>query len=131
MRPTEAAWEEQVTLYELGLRHASEIARALGVAPSTVSRQMRCRGAVKNSRVGESIQDLEVALDRKARCAALMKLSDSQRRRLVAEANMKAVGAMVEALLEADRRGALSQASPAIDRVGGAVSVRRRRRTKG
>lgn len=127
---SEQLWDEQAALYELGFKHGNQIARELGVSSQTVSRHMKRRGAVKSSRVSESIHDLVVALDRKERCAALMEVSDSQRRRKVAEANANAVGHMVAALLEADKQGDLSKAAPVIDRVGKTVGVRRKRRSK-
>lgn len=125
---SDETWDEQAALYELGFKHGAQIARELGVSPQTVFRQMKRRGAVKGSRVNESIQDLEERLDRKARCAALMKLSDSQRRRKVVEANMEAVGQMVAALLEADRQGDLALAAPAIDRMASTLGQKRKRR---
>ncbi|HCS16801.1 MAG TPA: hypothetical protein DIW45_02485 [Erythrobacter sp.] len=89
---------------------------------------MKRRGVVKGSRVNETIQDLEAALDRKARCAALMDLSDSQRRRKVVEANLEAVGKMVAALLEADRQENLTLAAPVIDRMASTFGQKRRLR---
>ncbi len=125
---SEQTWNEQAALYELGFKHGNQIARELGVSPQTVSRQMKRRGVVKGSRVNETIQDLEAALDRKARCAALMDLSDSQRRRKVVEANLEAVGKMVAALLEADRQGNLTLAAPVIDRMASTFGQKRRLR---
>tara|TARA_B100002049_G_C16040816_1_gene358847 strand:+ start:797 stop:1198 length:402 start_codon:yes stop_codon:yes gene_type:complete len=123
----EKTWDEQAALYEFGFKHGNQIARELGVSPQTVSRQMKRRGAVKGSRVNETIQDLEARLDRKARSAALMHLSDSQRRRKVAEANLQAVGHMVAALIEADRQGDLTLATPVIDRMGSMLGKKRQR----
>ena len=125
---SEQTWDEQAALYELGFKHGNQIARELGVSPQTVSRQMKRRGAVKGSKVNETMQDLEAALDRKARCAALMDLSDSQRRRKVVEANLEAVGKMVAALLEADRQENLTLAAPVIDRVESGLGRKRKRR---
>jgi len=123
-------WDEQADILELGLKHANQIARELGVSPQTVSRQMKRRGAVKGSRVNASIEDLVIALDRRTRCAALLELSDSQRRQEVVEANAKAIGYMVAALLEADRRGDLKLAAPVIDSLGAALGGKRRRRSR-
>ncbi|MAM37297.1 MAG: hypothetical protein CL949_02035 [Erythrobacter sp.] len=125
---SEQTWNEQAALYELGFKHGNQIARELGVSPQTVSRQMKRRGAVKGSRVSESVKDLKAILDRKARRAALMELSDSQRRRRVVEANLEAVGQMVAALLEADRQGDLTLAAPVIDRVESGLGRKRKRR---
>ena len=125
---SERTWNEQVALYELGFKHGNQIACELGVSPQTVSRQMKRRGVVKGSRVNETIQDLEAALDRKAQCAALMELSDSQRRRRVVEANLEAVGQMVAALLEADKQGDLALAAPMINRMASTLGQKRKRR---
>lgn len=124
---SEQTWNAQAALYELGFKHGNQIARELGVSPQTVSRQMKRRGVVKGSRVNETIKDLEAALDRKARCAALMELSDSQRRRRVVEANLEAVGQMVDALLEADQQGDLTLAAPVIDRMASTLGPKRKR----
>ena len=64
---SEQTWNEQAALYELGFKHGNQIARELGVSPQTVSRQMKRRGAVKGSRVSESVQGLEAALDQLGR----------------------------------------------------------------
>ena len=125
---SEQTWNEQAALYELGFKHGNQIARELGVSPQTVSRQMKRRGVVKGSRVNETIQDLKAALDRKARCAALMELSDSRCRRTVVEANLEAMGQMVAALLEADRQGDLTLAAPMVDRMASMLGQKRKRR---
>ena len=91
---------------------------------------MKQWGAGKSFRISESIIDLEAALDRKARHAALMEISESQRRRTVADANMKAMGHMVAMLLEADRTGDLATVAPVIERIGNAVGTQRRTRPK-
>lgn len=127
---TDAQWLAAIDDYELGHKSGSQIARELGMSPATISRRMRTCGAVKGSRVNESIHDLVLALDRKARCHALTEISDSQRRRKVAEANMQAVGRMVDALLEADRRGNISMATPVVDRVSNSIGIRQKRRSK-
>lgn len=127
---TEAVWEEQVALFELGFKHGTDIAAELGVTPSSVSRQMRRRGAVKGSRANETVAELEAALKRKAHNAALVELSDSQRKRKVAEANIAAMGRMVVMLLEADRRGDLVMMAPVIARIGNAAGAGRKGRGK-
>lgn len=125
---SQQVWDEQAALYELGFKNGAQIARELRVSPQTVYRQMKRRGAVKGSSANQSIQDVGVRLDRKARCAALMELSDSQRRRMVAQANIEAVGQMVTALLEADQQGDLALAAPAIDRMASTLGQKRKRR---
>lgn len=124
----ENIWKEQEALYELGFKHGSQIARDLGLSPATVCRHMKRRGARKGCRVNETIKDLEMALDRKARCAALMELTDSQRRRQVHKANAETMGQVIAALLEADRKGDLTLAAPVIDRVGSMLGQKQKRR---
>ena len=124
----ENVWEEQEALYELGFKHGNQIARDLGLSPATVCRHMKRRGARKGCRVKETIKDLEMALDRKARCAALMDLTDSERRRQVQKANAEAIGQMIAALLEADKKGDLSLAAAVIDRVGSMPGQKQKRR---
>ena len=63
---TEQQWLEAVEAFELGYEHGSQIARRLGVAPSTVTREMKRRGAQKACRVHEAIAALEAELDAKA-----------------------------------------------------------------
>lgn len=127
---TEVQWLAAVADYELGNKSGRQIARDLGISPATVSRRMKLCGAKKSSRVSENIEDLVAVLDRKARFAARMMVKDSKRRREIAEANMQAVGAMVAALIAADREGDLTLASPVIDRMNEAVGVGRSRRSK-
>lgn len=124
---TDAQWLAAVADYELGNRSGRQIARDLGVSPATVSRRMKQRGAEKGSRVNESINDLIAVLDRRIRFAAHMKVQDSMRRREVAEANLHAAGAMVAALLDADREGDLTLAAPVIDRTGMMSGGKRRK----
>ena len=127
---TDFQWFAAVADYELGSKSGRQIARDLGVSPATVSRRMKLWGAKKGSRVNETIEDLVAVLDRKDRYAAHMRVQDSKRRRGIAEANMRAVGAMVAALIAADREGDFALASPIIDRVNEAVGVGRSRRSK-
>lgn len=121
-------WHRQTDFYELGLKHANEIARDLGVSPQTVSRRMQRMGAIKASRVAESIAPLVTMLDRKAKRAALMALSDNERRRRAAEASCKAAGHLVAALIAADQQGDITLANSVVDRMGQALSNTRRRR---
>lgn len=127
---TEVQWLAAVADYELGNRTGRQIARDLSISPATVSRRMKLCAAEKGSRVNENIKDLVAVLDQRARYAAHMRVQDSKRRREIAEANTQAVGAMVAALLEADRQSDLSMAVPVIDIVGDAAGVREKRRSK-
>ena len=127
---TDFQWFAAVADYELGNKSGRQIARDLGISPATVSRRMKLWGAKKGSRVNENIEELVAVLDRRDRYAAHMRVQDSKRRRGIAEANMRAVGAMVAALIAADRQGDLILASPVIDRMNEAVGIRRRRRSR-
>lgn len=124
----ENVWDTYADLYELGLKHGNRIAMELGVSPQTVSREMRKRGAIKGRRVCQSVLGLEKMLDRKAKRAALMKLSDSQRKRKVSEANMKLLDYMMASLLEANRQGDLTAVDPLIERINIALSGKHRKR---
>ena len=125
---SEVQWLAAADDYELGNKSGRQIARDLGVSPATVSRRMKQRGAKKGSRVNESIENLVSVLDRRARYAAHMRVQDSIRRRGIAEANMQAVGAMVAALIAADRQGDLTSAAPLIDRMQSLLGEKRKRR---
>ena len=127
---TEAQWQSAVDDYELGHRSARQIARDLAVSPATVSRRMKVRGAVKCSRVNESVFDLVAMLDRNARQAIEKEKRESQRNRAIFEANMHTVGHMVAALVRADHQGELNEAAPMIALVGRVVGTRRRPRSR-
>ena len=64
---TEKEWLKAVDAYELGRRNGSQLARELGVSPTTVSRELKRRGALKGRRVAETLVELEVSLNTKAR----------------------------------------------------------------
>lgn len=123
---TDVRWIGAVDDYELGHKSGRQIARELDMSPASVSRRMKASGAEKCARVDESIRGVVAVLDYRARQAAKVKLQDSQRRRMLCEANTTAVGLMVEVLFEADRQGDLSLAAPAIKRIGAAIGPRRR-----
>lgn len=120
-------WDKQADLFELGFKHASEIAAELGVSSQTVARQMKSRGAVKGARVSQSTDDLVSMLNHKAKLRALKFVTDSRHRRMVSEANTQAVGQMVAAILQADKQGDLSQVMPIIELMGKAVGAKRSR----
>lgn len=126
----EAAWDEQLALYELGFKHGNEIAVTLGVSPSTVSRQLRLRGAVKGSRATETIKNLEALLDHKAMVRTRMKIMESQRRRQAAAALTEQVGNMVAALVAASESGDITFANPTVETTERIVGDRRRGRRR-
>lgn len=113
----EDAWETYQACFELGFMGVTAIARALGLSPQTVSREMERRGAIKCSRLHETTEELEARLDRQKRSRELMKLTDAKRRQLVAEENYKAVGLLVHLLQVADERGELSLLAPTLERM--------------
>jgi IS30 family transposase len=114
---SERQWLAAVDAYERGTKHASQIARDLGVSSSTVSREFKRRGCVKASRVAESIAALEKALDAVSRRRA--------KHRLVAEAEAmercaeldRMIGGMMKSLIAAERAGNLAAAGPMIEKV--------------
>ena len=121
---SEEAWRREADLFELGCKHANQIACDLGVSPQTVGREMKRRGAVKAARVKETVERLEAALDRKACSQALRRVSESRRKLETFEANTQAIGFMIAALFEADRLGDLTLAMPVIKQVGSVVGHR-------
>jgi IS30 family transposase len=121
---TQEQWLEAVDAYELGIRHASEIAHDLGVSAATVSREFKRRGATKACRVEETVADLEAALDEKARRdarrnaareAAAMERS-AELDRLVAE--------LMRSIVAAGKAGDLTLANPTITEVSKALGVK-------
>jgi IS30 family transposase len=117
---TTAQWDEAAAAYELGQKHAAQIARGLGVSPATVSREFKRRGCVKACRVGEFIADLEARLDAEAEQKARAKaVADAER----AKALDSLVGELMDALLAADQAGNLSMANPEIARIDKALQL--------
>lgn len=129
-RITEAEWDEQLGPYELGFKHGNEIAMALGVSPSTVSRQLRRRGAVKGSRATETVKNLEALLDHKAMVRTRMEVMDSQRRLQASEALSEHVGKMVAALIAASEQGDITLANPVMEKMERMVGRRRQGRRR-
>lgn len=81
---TEKQWDEAAADYELGHKHAAEIARDLGVSAATVSREFKRRGCVKACRIGETFAAIEARLDAEAEAKACAKAAaEAERKRLV------------------------------------------------
>jgi IS30 family transposase len=121
---TEEQWKWAADDFELGRKHAVEIAAELGVSPATVSREFKRRGCRKACRVAESVAKLEAALDAKAR-------REAHRRRVEKAAVMERlaamdalIGEMVKSLVAAERAGNLSSAVPEIVRIGKTLGVK-------
>lgn len=114
---SERQWLAAVDAYERGTKHASHIARDLGISPSTVSREFKRRGCIKASRVTERVAALEKALDVVNRRRA------QQRRAAEAEAMARSaeldrmIGGMMKSLIAAERAGNLAAAGPMIEKV--------------
>ena len=81
---TKKQWDEAAADYELGHKHAAQIARELGVSPATVSREFKRRGCAKASRIAETFAAIEAQLDveaeEKARAEAAV---EAERKKLV------------------------------------------------
>lgn len=117
-------WDEQADLYELGFKHARDIARDLGVSTQTVCREMRKRGAIKGSMASQSVADLQAFLDRRARRAELMRMTEAQRRRKKRELADQAVDILMSSIMAADRKGDIGSATETIEKFGDAFGVR-------
>jgi IS30 family transposase len=111
---TKTQWDKAAAEYELGLKHAAQIARELGVSPATVSREFKRRGCVKARRVAETVADLEAKLNVEAKRKAKAEEAANERR---AAAINSLVGELMAALTAADKAGDLTMANPEISRI--------------
>lgn len=123
-------WDEEAIFFELGLKHAREIARQLGVSPQTVCREMKKRGAVKGARADESIADLNALLDRQAARRELRRRSEAERRRERQVLAGRALERMMASLIGADRQGDLGLASISIEKTATAFGVQLQKRSR-
>jgi len=117
---TKKQWDEAAATYELGHKHAAQIARELGVSAATVSREFKRRGCVKASRVAETITDLEARLDAEAKQKARAKAAADAER---AKALDSLVGELMDAITAANRAGSLTMANPDIARIDKALQL--------
>jgi len=112
---TKQQWEEAAAAYELGHKHAAQIARELGVSAATVSREFARRGCVKGSRIAETIAEIETRLDAEANERARAKAAaDAERKALVSQL----VNELFDAFDAADLAGEPREANPNIARIG-------------
>lgn len=127
----DAEWERQGRLLELGVKHASVIAKELGLSAQTVSREMKRRRFRKNALLHLSMDKIERSLAQKARSRAIMDLPEALRRQHIAQANMGAAAVVIQALIQADLDGDITKANaviePLADAVGAKVYGRRRK----
>lgn len=121
---TEQQWLEAVEAYELGTKHAVEIARNLGVSPATVSREFKRRGAQKACRVEETVADLKAALDEKARREARRRAAqEAAALERSAELN-RLVDELMRSVMTASKAGDLTLANPTITEISKALGVK-------
>ena len=121
---TEELWRQAVDAYELGTKHAAEIAKELGVSPATVSREFKRRGCRKACRVAETVVELEAALDAKARREARRRQAREAATAERSAALDKLMDEMVKSLIAAERAGKLSSAAPKVAEIGKALGVK-------
>ncbi len=114
---SEPQWLAAVDAYERGTKHASQIARDLGVSPSTVSREFKRRGCTKASRVAECVAALEKALDAvNRRRAQQRQVAEVEAMERCAELD-RMIGGMMKSLIAAEKAGNLAAAGPMIEKV--------------
>ena len=125
---TERQWQAAVDAYEIGTKHAVQIARELGVSTATVSREFSRRGCRKACRVAEFIAEFEAELDEKARLRARRREAEEAANAPAIAQRGAAIGELMEAMMTsivaADRAGNLAAAGWAIEQVGECMGVK-------
>lgn len=112
---TEKQWDEAAADYELGHKHAAQIARDLGVSAATVSREFKRRGCVKASRIAETFAAIEARLDAEAEAKACAKAAaEAERQRLVS----RLIDEFFETSDVVRKRGENRDDDPERDRIG-------------
>ncbi len=124
---SEEQWQVAAEDFELGTKHAVEIAIDLGVSAATVSRQLKRRGCIKGSRVEEAIAGLKAELDAKARIRAHRRRLEESAATARLEAMNELIGEMIKSLIASDRAGDLRTMGPAVEQIHRAVGGRRLR----
>jgi IS30 family transposase len=114
-------WNEAAEQYELGVKHARQIARELGVSPATVSREFKRRGCQKACRVAESIAPLIAELDAKDRAKARQREMEAA---VAVAATDGLIDEMMRSIVAAAKSGDLTQAAPTIKEIGSTLGVR-------
>jgi len=113
-------WDEAAAAYELGYKHAAQVARELGVSAATVSREFKRRSCVKACRVAETIADLEARLDAEAERKARADAAAAAERATTVNS---LVGELMDALMAANQEGDLTMANPEISRIDKALRL--------
>lgn len=115
MAVTKERWDEAAASYELGTKHAAQIARELGVSPATVTREFQRRGCRKGCRVDEYVAEFLAQRDAEANERARAKAAaDAERKALVS----KLVDELWNALNAADEAGEPPETNPNVARIG-------------
>jgi IS30 family transposase len=125
---TDEQWDRAADEFELGLKHMHEIAKELGVHPSTVSRQMKRRGCVKGKRSSQTVKELEAFYDRRAGRKALLEMSNRERAERRAAALTALMDDLMRTIVAADKAGSIALAGPKIEKVCKALGVKPQRR---
>lgn len=113
-------WDAAAADYELGHKHAAQIARELNVSPATVSREFKRRGCVKAGRIAETIAAIEARLDAEAERKARAQAAAAAERKAVIDS---LVGELMDTLMTADEAGDLAAANPEIARIDKALQL--------
>ena len=121
---TDDQWNEAADLYELGLKHAVEVAKDLGVHPSTVSREFQRRGCRKGSRAPRVNADLETLLDHHSRQKELARRSVDEAKAKAFAVTEALIHEMMRTLVAASRADDLSLAVPIIELAAKAMKAR-------
>jgi len=117
---SKSQWDAAAADYELGTKHASQIARELGVSPATVSREFKRRGCRKASRVAEAVADLHAKLDVEAKEKARRREAQATARAAAMDA---LVGELMDTLIAANKAGELAAANADVARISRALSM--------
>lgn len=135
MMPAEHAipdhvWDYYADFYELGLKHACEIARELGVSPQVVSRMFRRMGVKKGSRSRQRVADLEAFFSHREQRERMKHMSDSERRREQTQRIHTMLDRMMSEIIAVERMGDLSLADERIAETAATLGVKIARKRK-
>ena len=120
----EDQWNEAANAYELGLKPAVEIARDLGVHPSTVSREFKRRGCQKWGRAPRTDAQLEILLDHHSRQKELARRSADEERAEAFAVTGALIHEMMRTIMAASKVGDLALAASMITLAGKAMNVK-------